>query len=130
MSTTKNKGIALAVGMFLVLSIIVFGSILYVGFTSVNTEIVVVDSDVGDVFPDDEGVRVGDYLMAKDPNLRISRGPIEIVPDRRPGGIRRGPIEILPDYNPYGFRRGPIEIVPDYNPFLGFLRPPVYLLPI
>jgi len=100
LSTTKNKGIALAVGMFVVLSIVVFGSILYVGFTSVNTEIVVVDT------MEDEGTRLGDYLIAKDPNLRIYRGPIEIVPDRRIG-IRRGPIEILPEFNPYLVSREP-----------------------
>lgn len=128
MSTTKKARIGLAVGLFMVLSVVVFGSILYVGFTSVNTEIVVVDSDVDIAFPDGDGVEIGNYLVAKDPNLVIRRGPIEIVPDRRPG-IRRGPIELLPDYAPF-FRRGPIEIQPDYNPFLGIRRPPVYLLPI
>lgn len=128
MSTSKKARIGLAVGLLMVLSVVVFGSILYVGFTSVNTEIVVVNADTENAFPDDDGVEVENYLVAKDPNLAIRRGPIEIVPDRRLG-IRRGPIELLPDYAPF-LRRGPIMITPDYNPFLGIRRPPVYLLPI
>jgi hypothetical protein len=118
----------LAVGLFLLLSVLVFGTMLYVGFTSVNTEVVLLDTDVDDGFTGEEGVRVGEYIMSQDPNLGIRRGPIEIVPDRKPG-IIRGPIEILPDYSPFQ-RRGPIEIMPDYNPFLGIHRPPIYLLPI
>jgi hypothetical protein len=115
-----------AVGMFLILSVIVFGSILYVGFTSINTEIVVIDTAMEDVVTDDEGVEIGEYLLTQDPNLVIRRGPIEIVPDRMPG-FRRGPIEIVPDYAPFE-RRGPIVIMPDYAPFER--RGPILLLPI
>ena len=125
MSTTNKAG-KVAVGIFLILSVIVFGSLLYVGFTSVNTEIVVIDTAMDDVVTDDEGVRIGEYLLTQDPNLVFRRGPIEIVPDRMPR-FRRGPIEIVPDRMP-GFRRGPIEIVPDYAPFER--RGPILLLPI
>lgn len=125
MSATKNAG-RVAVGMFLLLSVIVFGSILYVGFTSVTTEIVVIDTAMEDVVTDDEGVHIGEYLLTQDPNLMFRRGPIEIVPDRKPG-FRRGPIEIMPDYAPFE-RRGPIEIMPDYAPFER--RGPIWLLPI
>ena len=118
----------LAIGLFLILSVIIFGSILYVGFTSINTEIVVIDTDVDGGFIDDEGVRLGEYLLSQDSYLGSRRGLIEIVPDRQPG-IRRGPIELLPEYAPFQ-RRGPIEIIPDYNPYLGIRKPPIWLLPI
>ena len=109
MSATKNAG-RVAVGMFLLLSVIVFGFILYVGFTSVTTEIVVIDTAMEDVVTDDEGVHIGEYLLTQDPNLMFRRGPIEIVPDRKPG-FRRGLIEIMPDYAPFE-RRGPIWLLP------------------
>ena len=75
----------MAVGMFVILSIIVFGSILYVGFTSVNTEIVVVDT------MEDEGIRLGDYLMANDEPLNKGTRTMEVVES-----IRRGDIEYVP----------------------------------
>ena len=81
MSTAKNSG-KLAIGLFLVLSVFVFGSILYVGFTSVNTEIVALDTSVDDVVIDDEDIGLDEFLISKDPNLAIRRGPIEIVPYR------------------------------------------------
>ena len=108
MSSTSKAG-KVAVGMFLILSVIVFGSLLYVGFTSVNTEIVVIDTAVEDVITDDEGVRIGEYLLTQDFSIR--RGPIEIVPDYAPFQ-RRGPIQIMPDYAPFQ-RRGPIQIMLD-----------------
>ena len=94
MSATKNAG-RVAVGMFLLLSVIVFGFILYIGFTSVNTEIIVIDTAMEDVVTDDEGVRIGENLLSQDPNLFIRRGPIEIMPDYAPFE-RRGPIWLLP----------------------------------
>ncbi|MHA1615422.1 MAG: hypothetical protein ACTSYJ_11295 [Candidatus Thorarchaeota archaeon] len=124
MNTTSKTG-KVAVGLFLILSVIVFGSLLYVGFTSVNTEIVVIDTAMEDVVTDDEGVQIGEYSLTQDPNLVYRRGPIEIVPDRKPG-FRRGPIEIMPDYAPFE-RRGPIEIMPDYAPFER--RGPIEIMP-
>jgi len=123
-NTTSKTG-KVAVGLFLILSVIVFGSLLYVGFTSVNTEIVVIDTAMEDVVTDDEGVQIGEYSLTQDPNLVYRRGPIEIVPDRKPG-FRRGPIEIMPDYAPFE-RRGPIEIMPDYAPFER--RGPIEIMP-
>lgn len=115
MSTTSKAG-KVAVGMFLILSVVVFGSILYVGFTSVNTEIVVIESAREDMVTDDDGVRIGEYLLSQD--LSIRRGPIEIVPDRRPG-LRRGPIELFPDFIP---REPPVI----RNPRFGNLFDPDY----
>ena len=108
MSYSKRARKGLAVGVFLFLSLVVFGAMYYIAFCACNVE-VLADSD--------EEIGLVDFgrSIAVDPNL----------------GIRRGPIEIVPDYNPYfGIRRGPIEIVPDYNPFLGISRPPIMILPI
>jgi len=81
LSTTRKAG-KVAIGLFLMLSIIVFGSILYVGYVSVNTEIVVVDTGAEDVFTYDRDVSHGEYLQTEDSNLGIRRGTIELVPDR------------------------------------------------
>jgi len=86
LSTTKNAG-KVAVGMFLILSIVVFGSILYVGFSCVNTEIVVLETAVEDVTDDERG----EYLLARDTDERIRRGYIEYVPcwmPQYPPGLR------------------------------------------
>lgn len=91
--STNNKAGKVAVGMFLILSVVVFGSLLYVGFCCVNTEINVIDTAVEDVVADDEGVQIGEYLLTQDFSIR--RGPIEIQPDYAPFQ-RRGPIWLLP----------------------------------
>lgn len=70
--------------MFLVLSVLVFGSILYVGYVSVNTEIVVIGTAMEDVFTDDTDVRNEEYLITENPNLGSRRGAIELVPDHVP----------------------------------------------
>ena len=79
MSTTKRAG-KVAIGMFLVLSIVVFGSILYVGFCCVNTEIVVLETAMEDV----TDVERGEYLLARDSAESVRRGTIEYVPDWMP----------------------------------------------
>ena len=81
----------MAVGMFLVLSIIVFGSILYIGFVSVNTEIVVVDT------MEEEGIRLGDYLLAQEVNYKGWRSDTE---EDVIESVRRGDIEYVPDQSP------------------------------
>ena len=109
LSTTKKQGMAMAVGMIVILSIIVFGSILYVGFTSVNTEIVVVDT------MEDEGIRLGDYLMSEEVRYKgyrsdgedtvecVRRGCFEYVPTQSP---REPPV--IRDPNP-GVREDPVR---------------------
>lgn len=81
----------MAIGLFVVLSIIVFGSILYVGFTSVNTEIVVVDT------MEDEGIRHGAYLMTQEVEYK---GWESDTDDNAVESIRRGNIEYVPTWNP------------------------------
>ena len=88
--------------MFLVLSIIVFGSILYIGFVSVNTEIVVVDT------MEDEGIRLGDYLLAQEVNYKGWRSDTE---ENVFESIRRGDIEYVPTQSP---REPPV--IRDPNP--------------
>ena len=89
MSTTKRKRIGLAVGLFLVLSVAVFGSLLYVGFTSVNTEVVILDTSMEDDDGSTEASRV--------PDESIRRGDIEYVPSGfQVESIRRGDIEYVP----------------------------------
>ena len=84
----------MAIGLFFVLSVVVFGSILYTCFTCVNTDIVMVDTDAGYA---DEGVRVGEYLQSQDdPDLALKEGPTEDVSDDWKG-IDRGYFVILPE---------------------------------
>ncbi|MGY5860266.1 MAG: hypothetical protein RTU63_12930 [Candidatus Thorarchaeota archaeon] len=92
MSTTKNAG-KVAVGMFLILSIVVFGSLLYVGFCCVNTDTGVLDTGV-----DDDG---GALEASREPEERIRRGDIEYVPtEYSVESIRRGDIEYVPEWMP------------------------------
>ena len=82
----------MAIGMFLVLSVIIFGSILYTCFSCVDNEIVSVDTDAGQA---DEGIRVGEYLKAQD-----DLAPIQETVDPSAGywkGIDRGFVLLLPD---------------------------------
>jgi len=126
-SYSKRARKGLAIGIFLFLSLVVFGTMYYVAYCACNTE-VLADSNDG------MGVDDSQESVAADPEPTIRRGPIEYVPDCDSNPvykIRRGPIEMMPDYNPYlGVRRGPIEIVPDYNPYIGISRPPIMILPI
>ena len=90
--STQNRSTKMAIGMFVVLSVIVFGSILYTCFSCVDNEIVSVDTDAGFT---DEGTRVGEYLASQD----------ELVPIEEPAdpadsswkGIDRGHMVLLPD---------------------------------
>jgi hypothetical protein len=82
----------MAIGMFLVLSVIVFGSILYTCFSCVDNEIVSVDTDAGFAR---EGMRVGEYLATQD-----ELAPIQEAIDPADGywkGIDRGDMVLLPD---------------------------------
>lgn len=81
MSTNRKAG-KVAVGMFLILSVVVFGSILFVGFCCVNTETMVADTSV-------EGF--GEYLEAED-DPYYEKGTIEDAPEH----ILRGNIELVP----------------------------------
>ena len=87
LSTTKKAG-KVAVGMFLVLSVVVFGSILFVGFCCVNTDTIVADAGAE-----------GEYLEAlDDPDLDLKQRPIEAVPEYDKGiGIDRGYMELVPE---------------------------------
>ncbi len=86
MSTNKKAG-KVAVGMFLILSVVVFGSILFVGFCCVNTETIVADASA-----EDSGVEV-----ARD-NSDWDLKPIEEVDvPEYDKGIRRGNIELVPE---------------------------------
>ena len=82
----------MAIGMFVFLSVIVFGSILYTCFSCVDNEIVSVDTDAGYA---DEGTRVGEYLTSKD-----EAAPIQESADPADGywkGIDRGYMVLLPE---------------------------------
>ena len=99
MSTTKIAG-KVAIGMFLILSIVVFGSLLYVGFCCVNTEIVVLETALedGDGLSMGEEVTYRDYPVG-DADESIRRGDIEYVPSEdsdKVESIRRGYIEYVP----------------------------------
>ncbi len=82
----------MAIGMFVFLSVIVFGSILFTCFSCVDNEIVSVDTDAGYA---DEGSRVGEYLASQD-----ELAPIQEPADPADGywkGIDRGHMVLLPD---------------------------------
>ncbi|MDH4212299.1 MAG: hypothetical protein OEV85_00100 [Candidatus Thorarchaeota archaeon] len=87
MSSKKSGRVALAIGVWLVLSVVVFGSLIYVACTSNCVEII-----------------------ASEDGISVDMGNVDQVPatDQR---IRRGPIEMVPFYYP-GFWRGPIFITP------------------
>ena len=78
MNTNKNAG-KLAIGLIFVLSVVVFGSILYVGFTAVNTEFAIMDNGGDDGF-DSTLYRDHAFLLADDHKESILRGYIEYVP--------------------------------------------------
>ena len=89
---TKRTG-KMAIGLFVVLSTVVFGSILYTCFTCVDNEIVSVDADATYV---DEGVRVGEYRQSQDdPDLALKEAPAEEMSDEWKG-IDRGFMKLLP----------------------------------
>ena len=79
----------MAIGLFVVLSVIVFGSMLYTCFTCVDTEIVSVDTDAGFV---DEG----EYRQSQDSDLGLKIPPIAADPGYWKG-IDRGDFVLLPD---------------------------------
>lgn len=82
----------LAIGLIFVLSVVVFGSILYVGFSAVNTEIAAMDNGRDDGF-DSTNYRDHGFLIAKEPVESVRRGSIEYVPywmPREPPVIRDG----------------------------------------
>ncbi|MBN2228347.1 MAG: hypothetical protein JW779_02065 [Candidatus Thorarchaeota archaeon] len=126
MSHSRNARIVLALGVFLVLSVVVFGSIFYVAFCSCNVEIIASDSGTGYEFTEN-GFDSGQALEVRD-----YRGTIEVSPSYNPTwGIPRDGYWITPDYNPEdGIIRGPIEILPFYNPLWGIPRGPITLLPV
>jgi len=85
--STNRKAGKVAVGMFLILSVVVFGSILFVGFCCVNTETIVADASA-----EDSGVEIA--LDNSDWDLK----PIEPVDvPEYVKGIRRGYIELVPE---------------------------------
>lgn len=83
----------MAIGLFFVLSIAVFGSILYTCFTCVNSGIMMDDTDASYA---DESVRVADYRQSQDdPDLALKGEPIEHDSGDWKG-IDRGFIVLLP----------------------------------
>jgi len=123
LSTTKIAG-KVAVGMFLILSIVVFGSMFYVGFCSVNTETVVLETTM-----EEDGGLAGEEPTYRDYPLRdsdeiIRRGDVEFVPtEDSVESIRRGDIEYTPDWMP----RDPPSIrdAGREEPVYGVVAPPV-----
>jgi len=92
-STSKRTG-KIAIGLFVVLSVVVFGSILYTCFTCVDNEIVSVDTDAGYV---DDGGGVGDYGQSQDDSdLGLKGDPIAFDPGDWKG-IDRGYVVLLPE---------------------------------
>jgi len=91
----REKTHRAAVGLFVILSVAVFGSILFTCFTCVNNEIISVDSDGGM----EEGIRIGDYLQSE---WRVNPSdPLSLETDAEPvdyaKGINRGYFVILPE---------------------------------
>jgi len=110
LNKTKNTE-KLAIGLILVLSVVVFGSILYVGFSAANTEIAVMDHSSDDRF-DSTLYRDHGFLIANNPVESVRRGDIEYVPcwmPREPPVIRdgmigdRGPEPVYGLYSPLDF---------------------------
>jgi hypothetical protein len=104
MSDEKSRKVALAIGVWLFLSVVVFGSLIYVAYTSNNVEIVASkDGFSADV----QGVE-----RSPAADQRIKRDPIEIVPYYFPGCPNHG----IPYYYPGcaipEFGGSPILIVP------------------
>ena len=92
MSTKRTS--KMAIGLFLVLSVIVFGSILYTCFTCVDTEIVSVDTDAGNA---GDGGGVEDYSQSQDDlDLGLIGEPIVFDPGYWKG-IDRGYVVLLPE---------------------------------
>ncbi len=126
MSYSKRTRIGLAMGVFVILSLVVFGALYCIAFSACDVEILT-DTDGG------IGTEDHHRSISYEPIQSVRRGDIEYVPDCDPiltYSVRRGSIEYVPYYNPYyGNRRGPIEILPEYNPFLIIRRPPVVISP-
>jgi len=78
LNTNKNAG-KVAIGLIFVLSVVVFGSMLYVGFVAVNTDIAIMDNGGDDGF-DNTLFRDHTYLLADYHIESIRRGDIEFVP--------------------------------------------------
>jgi hypothetical protein len=90
----RKKTGRMAVGLFVILSVVVFGSLLFTCFTCVNNNVLSIDSDGGM----EEGIRTGDSLQSEwrvDPS-----DPIPLETDAEPvgydKGIDRGDFVILP----------------------------------
>ena len=84
----------MAIGLFIVLSVAVFGSILYTCFSCVDTEIVSVDTNAGYV---NEAVRAREYRnIQADSDLALKEMPSTADPGYWKG-IDRGFALLLPD---------------------------------
>jgi len=110
LNNTKNAE-KLAIGLIFVLSVVVFGSILYIGFSAASTEIAVMDNGGDDGF-DSTNYRDHGFLLAKDSVESVRRGNIEYVPywmPQEPPVIRdgligdRGPEPVYGLYTPLDF---------------------------
>jgi len=110
LNTTKNAG-KIAIGLIFILSAVVFGSIVYVGFTAVSTDVGIMDSGGDDEFAT-HGYRDYGNLVAENPTESIRRGIFEYVPywtPQEPPVIRdafigdRGPEPIYGLYTPLDF---------------------------
>jgi hypothetical protein len=88
MSSKKSGKVALAIGVWLVLSVVVFGSLIYVACTSNCVE-----------------------LIASEDGHSVDLGGVDQVPANSQL-IYHGPIEIV-HYNFRGYWRGPILILPE-----------------
>ena len=112
MSYSKKSRMGLAVGLFLVLSTIVFGTVFYVALSASNVEIVVSEDDARRSV-NDQALRMNeDYLVSA--HNRFRGGPIDILPYYDPRlGIPRDGFVILPELRPLSsIQRGPIVILP------------------
>jgi hypothetical protein len=93
MDSTIKEGIGLTGELFMVQSVVEIRSMSWVGFSCVNAGIAMVDTDVGNVIHGEDGVRIGKYLVAEDPDLADRSGLIGIVPFR---GVIKIDYSILP----------------------------------
>jgi hypothetical protein len=104
MFNKKSGRVALAIGVWLVLSVVVFGSLIYVAYTSSSVEIVASEDGFS---ADLQGVE-----QSPAANQRIRRGPIEIVPYYYPGCPHQGIPVYYPGCPNLEFGCPPILIVP------------------
>ena len=112
MNYSKKSRMGLAVGLFLVLSTIAFGTVFYVALSASNVEIVVSEDDA--------------RRSVNDQALRVNEDYLVSVYNR----FRGGPFDILPYYDPRsGIPRDGFVILPELRPLSSIQRDPIVILP-